>query len=88
MMAKTLRAAAPRGTRYCALRLASQLSKIRCLTNVRLYLLEPGARIGTVHDAPQVAQMFGHIAPIIENGFLGCPHIVREAFEILLFSEF
>jgi hypothetical protein len=48
---------------------ASQLGKIRRLTDVRLYLLEPGARIGTVRDAPEVAQTFGPIAPVIENVF-------------------
>src|ERR1700680_1655117 len=58
--------------------LASQLSKIRRLTNVRLYVLKPAARIGTVYDAPQVAQTFGHIAPVIENVFLGCPRIICE----------
>ena len=67
---------------------ASQLSKIRRLTNVRPYLLEPDARIGTVHDAAQVAQTFGHIASVIENVSFGGPCIVGKVFEILLLPEF
>jgi len=43
---------------------------------VLLYPVEPIARIGTVRDAPQVAQAFGHIASIIENVFLRTPGII------------
>ncbi len=43
-----------------------------------LYLLEPAARIGTVHDAPQVAQALGHIASVSENVFLGGTRIIGE----------
>src|SRR5260370_32788705 len=56
----------------------SQLSEVRGLTNVCLYLLEPAARIGTVHDAPQVAQAFGYVASVIEDVFLGGPRIIGE----------
>src|SRR5260370_34792821 len=55
----------------------SQLSKIR-VTNVRLHLLEPAARIGTVHDAPQVAEAFGYVVSVIENVFLGRSPIIGE----------
>src|SRR5260370_22257215 len=55
----------------------SQLSKIR-VTNVRLHLLEPAARIGTVHDAPQVAEAFGYVVSVIENIFLGRSRIIGE----------
>jgi hypothetical protein len=55
---------------------------------VRHYLLEPAARIGTVHDALQVAKTFGHIASVIENVFFGGPCIVGKEFEILLLPEF
>src|SRR5260370_34548523 len=56
----------------------SQLSEVRALTNVCLYFLEPAARIGTVHDAPQVAQAFGYVASVIEDVFLGGPRIIGE----------
>jgi hypothetical protein len=56
----------------------SQLSKIRGLTNALLYPLEPAARIGTMNDAPQVAQAFGHLDSVIENIFLRGPRIIGE----------